>query len=207
MKWRKYLCKVCGLTQGDNIRAVEQLGVDLVGLIFYPPSPRFVSRVPDYLPARAKRVGVFVNPSADEVRRTIRSYSLDYLQLHGHKSPARCRELRLSGLPLIKAFAIATADDLLATAAYEGICDYFLFDTKSALPGGSGRSFDWTLLDAYAGRTPFLLSGGIGPEHAEAIRRLRHPLLAGLDLNSRFESAPGIKDITALQRFLNTLNI
>ena len=174
---------------------------------FKTNSPRFVSRVPGYLPARAKRVGVFVNPSDDEVRRKIHSYSLDYLQLHGHESPARCCELRLSGLPLIKAFAIATADDLLATAAYEGLCDYFLFDTKSALPGGSGQSFDWTLLDSYAGRTPFLLSGGIGPEHAEAIRRLRHPLLAGVDLNSRFESAPGIKDIPALRRFLNTLNI
>lgn len=207
MRQDKYLYKVCGLTQGDNIRAVERLGVDLVGLIFYPPSPRFVSRAPDYLPACAKRVGVFVNPSTDEVQRKIRSFSLDYLQLHGHESPERCRELRQFGLPLIKAFAIAIADDLPATAAYEGLCDYFLFDTKSALPGGSGQSFDWTLLDAYAGRTPFLLSGGIGPEHAEAVRRLRHPLLAGIDLNSRFESAPGIKDIAALQRFLNTLNI
>lgn len=203
---KKLLCKVCGMTQGDNIRAVEQLGVDLMGFIFYSPSPRFVDALPNYLPLRAARVGVFVDQPKEEVLMYADRFGLQAIQLHGHESPDYCRSLRERGLHIIKAFPIATADDLPATAAYEGLCDYYLFDTKALLPGGSGQTFDWSVLESYRGRTPFLLSGGIRPEHASAVRLLQHPLLAGIDLNSRFESAPGVKDVQLLRKFLEELN-
>ena len=203
---QKLLCKVCGMTLGDNIRQVEQLGVDWIGFIFYPRSPRFLDALPDYLPQRAERVGVFVDQPKEEVLMYADRFGLQAVQLHGHESPGYCRSLCGRGLRIIKAFPVATADDLLATTDYEGCCDYYLFDTKSTQPGGSGQSFDWSVLQAYHGRTPFLLSGGIRPEQAAVVRALRHPLLAGIDLNSRFESSPGVKDIQLLRQFLDAFN-
>lgn len=203
---KKLLCKVCGMTFGDNIRQVEQLGVDWIGFIFYPRSPRFMDALPDYLPLRAERVGVFVDQPKEEVLMYADRFALQAIQLHGHESPGYCRSLRGRGLRVIKAFPIATADDLPATATYEGCCDYYLFDTKSTQPGGSGQSFDWSALQTYQGRTPFLLSGGIRPGQATIVRALRHPLLAGIDLNSRFESSPGVKDVQLLRQFLDALN-
>ncbi|MDR1918776.1 MAG: phosphoribosylanthranilate isomerase, partial [Tannerellaceae bacterium] len=129
----------------------------------------------------------------------------DYLQLHGDESPELCHSLQKRGFSLIKAFSIAGAADLKRTAAYEGRTDYFLFDTACPGYGGSGKSFDWSLLDAYEGETPFLLSGGVQPGSLEAIRRFRHPRFAGIDLNSGFESAPGLKDIDKLTPFIKQL--
>ena len=106
---------------------------------------------------------------------------------------------------LIKAFAVAQPRDLLAASAYNGLCDYYLFDTKTPQYGGSGNRFDWNLLHRYDGPTPFLLSGGIHPYSAEAVREFHHPRLAGIDLNSRFETAPGIKDVERIEEFLNQI--
>ena len=203
---QELICKVCGMTLGDNIRQVEQLGADWIGFIFYPRSPRFMDALPDYLPQRAERVGVFVDQPKEEVLMYADRFGLQAVQLHGHESPGYCRSLRGRGLRIIKAFPVATADDLLATTAYEGCCDYYLFETKSTQPGGSGQSFDWSVLQAYHSRTPFLLSGGIRPEQAAVVRAFRHPLLAGIDLNSRFESSPGVKDIQQLRQFLDAFN-
>jgi phosphoribosylanthranilate isomerase len=130
---------------------------------------------------------------------------LDYLQLHGEESPELCHALQKRGYPLIKAFPVATANDLQRTEAYEGQAAYFLFDTKCEGYGGSGQTFDWSLLAAYRGRTPFLLSGGIRPDSLEAIRRFRHPRFAGIDLNSGFETAPGLKDTARLAPFIRSL--
>ena len=196
------LIKVCGLTDAANIRAVEALGADFVGFIFYPPSPRCAPDTPPDLPAGKPRVGVFVNAPAEEILRRRKAYGLTFAQLHGDESPAFCRELRKE-MPVIKAFGVGA--ELPDTASWEGVCDYFLFDTKTAAWGGSGRSFNWTVLDTYQGRTPFLLGGGIGPESAEVLAGLRHPLLAGFDLNSRFESAPGMKDISKLEPFFKKI--
>ncbi|MGN0048368.1 MAG: phosphoribosylanthranilate isomerase [Bacteroides sp.] len=202
----KPIVKVCGMTDAANIRQVESLDVDLLGFIFYPRSPRCVCSLPDYLPTRARRVGVFVNATQDEVVQQAARFGLHYIQLHGHESPDYCRSLHDScGLPLIKAFAISDASDLQATSAYEGICRYFLFDTKCQAYGGSGRTFNWNLLQQYEGHTPFLLSGGIGPTSAPDLCDLRHPLLAGIDLNSRFETTAGIKDVALLRQFLREL--
>ena len=196
--------KVCGMRDADNIREVEALGIDMMGFIFWPKSNRYVRERPDYLPVYCKRVGVFVDEDIEQVKRTVDEYQLDMIQLHGHECPDYIRQL--SGRKVIKAFNIATSADLEATKPYEGIVDYFLFDTKGKRVGGNGAKFDWTVLADYVGETPFLLSGGIGPDDAARIRSFHHSQLAGIDLNSRFETAPAIKDAAALRQFLSQLS-
>ena len=159
-------------------------------------------------PERAKRVGVFVDSPRKEVERKAERFGLQVLQLHGGESPDYCRRLRETlGLPLVKAFHLAETEDLRRTEPYEGLCDFFLFEPLTCLPGGSGKTLDWQLLHHYEGRTPFLLSGGIGPDSIEALRRFHHPRWAGIDLNSRFELAPGLKDVERLGQFLQALTI
>lgn len=203
-----FLVKVCGMRDAENIREVEALGIDLMGFIFWPKSSRYVSERPAYLPTNCKRVGVFVDEDIETVKRIADDYALDYIQLHGHELADYCAQLR--GFKLIKAFNIATTEDFKQTEPYTGIVDYFLFDTKGKSVGGNGEKFDWSVLSAYDGNTPFLLSGGIGPDDAEVLTSHFSPLTskkcAGIDLNSRFEQAPGLKDINKLKDFLNALN-
>lgn len=135
--------KVCGMTEAENIREVEQLGVDMIGFIFYPKSPRCLCELPDYLPVHAKRVGVFVNENKENILMYADRFALDYIQLHGDESPEYCRSLCNNGLHLIKAFSISHPKDLMCTSAYKGLCDYYLFDTKTPQYGGSGNQFDW----------------------------------------------------------------
>lgn len=202
------IVKVCGMRDGDNIREVEQLSIDWMGFIFYPKSSRYVSEVPAYLPTKCKRVGVFVDASTDEITKKIHDFSLNAIQLHGNESPEQISHLLslTSHLSIIKAFNIATAEDLKSTASYTGLADYFLFDTKGPSVGGNGEKFDWSVLDSYESETPFLLSGGIGPDDAARVSSFRHPKCAGIDLNSKFESSPAYKDVTTLSRFLNEIN-
>ncbi len=203
-----FLVKVCGMRDAENICEVEALGIDLMGFIFWPKSSRYVSERPAYLPTNCKRVGVFVDEDIETVKRIADDYALDYIQLHGHESPEYCAQLK--GLKLIKAFNIATTEDFKQTEPYTGIVDYFLFDTKGKSVGGNGEKFDWSVLSAYDDNTPFLLSGGIGPDDAEVLTSHSSPLTSkkcvGIDLNSRFEIAPGLKDINKLKEFLNALN-
>lgn len=204
------MIKVCGMRDTENIREVEALGIDLMGFIFWPKSGRYVSERPAYLPTNCKRVGVFVNEDIESVKRIADDYVLDFIQLHGHESPEYCAQLK--GLKLIKAISVSGQDDIATYKTYEGLVDYFLFDTKCPSVGGSGQQFDWSVLSAYDGQTPFLLSGGIGPDDAQHLRALRvldgFPVekCIGIDLNSRFEQAPGLKDINKLKDFLNVLN-
>ena len=208
------IIKVCGMREADNIREVEALGIDLMGFIFWPKSKRYVSEPPSYLPTKVKKVGVFVDATLEDIRQHIQDYQLDIIQLHGHETPEFIAQLSIirSALPLgssknyqlsiIKAFNIATAEDLTQTKPYEDIVDFFLFDTKAQVPGGSGEQFDWGVLKAYHGQTPFLLSGGIGPDDAERIKSFHHPQCIGIDLNSRFEMAPALKDVNQLREFI-----
>ena len=145
------------MRDADNIREVEMLGIDMMGFIFWPKSSRCVSQRPDYLPKHVKRVGVFVDEDPEQVKRLAADYDLDYIQLHGQESPAYI--FQLGGLHIIKAFNIATVEDLQQTQPYEGIVDYFLFDTKGKSVGGNGEKFNWDVLDAYQGSTHLLLSG------------------------------------------------
>lgn len=198
------MVKVCGMREPENIRAVEQEGVDWIGFIFYPGSPRFVNRVPDYLPANAKRVGVFVNEDPEVIRGRIEEYGLDLVQLHGDETPEDCRVLRSETVQVMKAFPIESGRPFPweKVESYHGACDYYLFDTRSGLRGGSGRKFDWQVLDAYQGKTPFLLSGGIGPGDLSALAAFSHPRWVGIDVNSRFELGPGHKDVGLLAKFI-----
>lgn len=209
------LIKVCGMRTAENIREVESLGIDMMGFIFWPKSGRYVSERPSYLPTCCKRVGVFVGADIDDVVQHVADYALDAVQLHGAESPDYVRRLRSAcdnSIVIIKAFNIATADDLAATASYTGLADYFLFDTKGKSVGGNGEHFDWRILSHYEGQTPFLLSGGIGPDDADRLRStwsldgFPAEKCAGIDLNSRFEKAPALKDVDALQKFFNELN-
>lgn len=200
----RQLVKVCGMTEDNNIRAVEQLHPDMMGFIFYPQSPRYCRQKPAYLPELAKRVGVFVDTTEEEIQNRWFDFKLDYVQLHGNESPAFCQSLKEKGICVIKAFQVSSADDLTGVEVYEGLCDYFLFDTKSSQKGGSGKQFNWQLLLQYQGHTPFLLSGGIGLESVCQLQTFTHPMLAGYDLNSRFETSPGIKNIALLKEFMKT---
>lgn len=196
----------------ENIREAEKLAIDLMGFIFWHKSSRNVSEMPSYLPTRQKRVGVFVDADIKEVTEKAKEYALDLIQLHGKETPDYIQRLRSlcpqrgdRATAIIKALNIADTEDLAQTAQYEGIVDYFLFDTKSKLVGGNGTQFDWSVLQAYQGDTPFILSGGIGPDDAEKVKNFQHPMCVGIDLNSRFETAPALKDIQLLNHFIGRL--
>lgn len=208
---KKLLVKVCGLTEPANILAISALGVDILGFIFYPPSPRNVAgkmsqKAITSMNLAQKKTGVFVNETMNKMVATAEEYGLNCLQLHGQETPEMCQGLR-PDFTILKAFPVAAATDFEATKNYAGACDYFLFDTKGPSHGGNGFAFDWRMLDAYSGDTPFFLSGGISPDDAVKIKQLNHPKLAGIDLNSRFEISPGLKDVALLEGFLQQTTI
>lgn len=193
----------------ENIRQIASLQPDMLGLIFYSKSPRYVDnqKVLSTLafPSSIKRIGVFVNESKEFIMQKVNIYKLQGVQLHGDESPGLCLTLKQNKLKVIKAFSIATADDFKRCALYDNFADYFLFDTKTVVPGGSGQKFDWQVMDNYKGLTPFILSGGISAEDTASILAFKHPRFAGIDLNSRFETVPGIKDKELLQSFLQKI--
>ena len=193
------------MRDAENICQVEALGIDMMGFIFYPKSSRYVSKHPEYLPTKCKRVGVFVDEDIEQVKHIAEEFALDLIQLHGSESPEYAQRLR--DWKVIKAFNIATKEDLEATKPYEGLVDYFLFDTKGKSAGGNGEKFNWNVLSNYKGNTPFLLSGGIGPDDAGRIKVFQHPKCIGIDLNSRFETAPALKDINKLKSFIQALQL
>ena len=220
------LIKVCGMRDGENIRQVAALGVDWIGLIFYPKSPRNVTMISTHagiIPDRGSlspltthlsplRVGVFVDEMPQNIITRVVNFQLDLVQLHGHETPTMIRNLRATldpdirpGIKFIKAISVGSRDDIAAYKTYEDCVDYFLFDTKCPTVGGSGNQFDWSVLAGYAGETPFLLSGGIGPDDAERVRAFHHPKCIGIDLNSRFETAPALKDISKLKQFIKKI--
>jgi phosphoribosylanthranilate isomerase len=203
------LIKICGMREADNIRDVLMLNPDFMGLIFYSKSPRYVESnetLKDiHFGKKIKKTGVFVNATEDEIMQKVTSYDLQAVQLHGTESVLLCQSLKNRGLTVIKAFQIHDAEDFGMTSMYGESVDYFLFDTKTKSYGGSGAKFDWDLLNSYCGDIPFFLSGGIGPDDAGVIREINHPYFKGIDLNSKFETVPAIKDYRLLQQFINQL--
>lgn len=201
--------KVCGMRDPQNIEELAKLHIDFMGMIFFERSARHVEQLTLYdldnsLPETTKRVGVFVNAELEAIMHKVNKYRLDYIQLHGKELPELCIEVSKT-IPVIKAFSISSAEDFKITAEYEGLCEYFLFDTKTPQHGGSGQKFDWELLKQYKGDTPFLLSGGISDNDVESIKKIEHPQFAGVDLNSRFETSPGLKNIELLKQFIKEL--
>ncbi len=197
------IVKVCGMRNAENIRQVEQTGADWMGFIDYERSPRYLAGIPDYLPESILKVGVFVQASLPRIQERIAAWRLDFVQLHGQETPALCRQLRQTGVKVIKAFSLRGPEDLQVTDDYLQDCDYFLFDTPCAGYGGSGKTFDWALLTHYQGSVPFLLSGGLNPNSLAALSTFHHPRWIGIDLNSGFEQAPGLKDVHALSSFIS----
>jgi len=168
-----------------NIRAVAALHPDFMGFIFYPKSPRYAKpldlKTLEEIPLTIKKIGVFVNESLENILTIVFKYKLDGVQLHGTELVETCAKLRDAGLIVIKAFPIAEAINFIPTKLYEDACDYFLFDTKTDAYGGSGVKFNWAILDEYNGETPFLLSGVIAADDAEAILKIKHPKFAGIE--------------------------
>ncbi|MCI6518269.1 MAG: phosphoribosylanthranilate isomerase [Prevotellaceae bacterium] len=198
------IVKVCGMRDSENIRAIEQTKADLMGFIFHPKSPRFVASLPEYMPKKQKRVGVFVNASLEQILAKAQKFSLEYIQLHGDEPPAFCSELKNRGLKVIRALRIANADDIIRAESYN-MSDLMIFDTKTELYGGSGKKFNWQLLENYKGCVPFLLSGGIRSDTFEEIKAFFHPQFAGIDLNSGFEISPALKDVGKLNNFIEKI--
>lgn len=207
------------MRDADNIRDISALGVDMIGLIFYPPSPRYVQQfssgagiIPDYAPDMGKtplRVGVFVDDMPQNIVTRVYNYKLDYIQLHGNEPRETLENLRATidpdikpNIKIIKAISVSSAEDINKYKEYVGAADLFLFDTKCKTVGGSGEQFDWQVLQAYDGDVPFLLSGGIGPDDAERVKNFHHPKCIGIDLNSKFEMEPALKDVEKLKQFL-----
>lgn len=192
------------MRDSENIRAIEQTKADLMGFIFHPKSPRFVASLPEYMPKKQKRVGVFVNASLEQILAKAQKFSLEYIQLHGDEPPAFCSELKNRGLKVIRAQRIANTDDIIRAESYN-MADLMIFDTKTELYGGSGKKFNWQLLENYKGCVPFLLSGGIRSDTFEEIKAFFHPQFAGIDLNSGFEIYPALKDVGNLNNFIEKI--
>jgi phosphoribosylanthranilate isomerase len=204
---KKLKIKVCGMKFTENREQVEKLGVDFLGYIFYDPSKRFVGDSPEtgLFNSEKPKVGVFVNENAFEIMGIAKNFDFKYVQLHGKENPKTCNMLKNQGLKIIKAFSVDENFKFFTTKAFEGVADYFLFDTKTKLHGGSGEKFDWQILNDYKGATPFFLSGGIGPDDAKSIKEIEHPRLVGVDLNSGFEDEPGLKNIDKLEQFIKEI--
>jgi phosphoribosylanthranilate isomerase len=200
--------KVCGMRSPDNITSLAALSPDYMGFIFWKSSRRYVSDATPPLPDTIKKTGVFVDADLDYVKEIIAQHQLQAVQLHGEESPDFCKKIKALGdLEIIKAFALDAQFDFSVLDAYNSACDYFLFDTKGDLPGGNGRRFDWSVLQDYPLTKPFFLSGGIGPGDQSAIASiisLNLPLYA-IDINSKFEREPGLKNIERIKEFKATL--
>lgn len=203
--------KVCGMKDPQNISQLAELKPDYMGLIFYPKSKRYVeildNELLDSLPDAIQLTGVFVNEEIEVIIKKIVDYDLSAVQLHGAESPEFCRVLKeriveienTKPVELIKAFGMDEGFDFLNLEPYDNMVDYFLFDTKTPIHGGSGLSFDWNLLNQYKGQKPFFLSGGLSPDNLKNLINLNLDRLYALDLNSKFEVEPGIKDIESLK--------
>jgi phosphoribosylanthranilate isomerase len=202
--------KVCGMCDGENIRRLARLNPDLMGFIFYPASPRYAGEIPaerlfESFPPGIIKTGVFVDSEPDTIKTQIINFGLQAVQLHGNESPEICRQLMSAGVQVIKAFSIDDSTDFSKMIDYVSYSKWFLFDTATNIPGGSGKSFNWKMLNKYHLGHPFFLSGGIGQEDAGHILSLKHEALAGVDINSKFETEPGVKDVEMVKRFIQKL--
>ena len=199
------------MREPDNICAISKTGITWMGMIFWPKSSRYVSDLSaaDAIPDGITRVGVFVNQPNEEIARIADRCCLDIIQLHGSESVADIMKLRKM-LPedtkVMKAISVSEANDVKKADSYADVVDFLLFDTKCQTVGGSGKQFDWSVLDGYNGALPFLLSGGIDPDDAERLASFHHPKMIGIDLNSRFEIAPGIKAAAPLASFIKEVS-
>ena len=201
--------KVCGMRDPDNIKELILYQPDYMGFIFYPPSKRYVEDpgldLFRLIPAGISKVGVYVNETTGKIKQMVTDLNLDLVQLHGDETPEDCKDLMDSGIHVMKAFRISDSINNEVLKDYEDWCEYFLFDTSGPGYGGIGEQFDWGALGDYRLSKPFFLSGGIGPEDVSAISGLDLPVMAGVDINSRFEKEPGLKDMSKVSVFIQSI--
>jgi phosphoribosylanthranilate isomerase len=202
--------KICGMSDPLNIKEIAEAGPDFIGFIFYPPSPRYVADKPDMslflnVPDGIAKVGVFVDSVKELVVDIAKSVNIEIIQLHGNESPGYCGYLKSLGLIVIKTINVKDIIDYEIVKSYMQVCDYFLFDTETGMRGGSGRKFSWDKLAGYTIDKSFFLSGGIGPEDNWIIKIFKNKGLFGIDVNSRFEITPGIKDVNLVRSFINEI--
>jgi len=198
--------KVCGMKDPVNVKEISYAWPDYLGFIFWPGSPRYVGDHPPLslfqnVPPDIVKAGVFVNENQENILDIAQRAGLGMIQLHGNESPEYCWGLMSSGLEIVKSFNIGENFDFDRIKSFLTCCDYFLFDEKSEKPGGSGRKFKWDQLTDYRLEKPFFLSGGIGPEDAGLIKEMDNNGLFAVDINSRFEISPGIKDVAMVKGF------
>ena len=203
------LVKVCGIADQEFLHRIDEIQIDFIGFIFYQRSKRYIAdKIPANqilsIPKHIKKVGVFVNEEIENIIDIANHYHLDFIQLHGDEDVPFINQLSKK-IKIIKAFRIDNYIEFEKLTPYESACTYFLFDTKAQQYGGTGKKFNWELLQNYKGSTPFLLSGGITPNDIKQIKEFNHPMLMGIDINSGFETKPGIKDINQIKIFLNHL--
>jgi phosphoribosylanthranilate isomerase len=210
---KKLLLKICGMREAANIRSVLALEPDMMGFIFYEKSTRNAENELEeelliYFPIGTQKVGVFVNADINFVAEKIRKYKLQLVQLHGSESPVYCNEIKKLGVDIIKAFSIDESFDFDSLEQYNGIASLLLFDTKGKNAGGNGIKFDWDLLNNIKIKQPFLISGGVDIEDVEAVVAFQklHPQLIGIDVNSKFELKPALKDVNKLQSLQKKLH-
>ena len=202
--------KICGMREAKNLAEVGARQPDYLGFIFYPKSARYVGKdwdtsIINQVPKSIERVGVFVNEDIDFILSNCNKYSIKTVQLHGKENPRLCTQLQRKGFTVFKAFQVDNDTQLKEIEAYKGKCDYFLYDTKSKGLGGSGQKFNWEKLNELNTAGPFLLSGGITSKDANDIKALDLSNLKGVDINSKFEITPALKNITLLDEFINEL--
>ena len=192
--------KICGMKFPENILKVGALLPDFMGFVFWEKSSRYFDGEIPRLPKYIKKVGVFVDESIENIQSKIEKYNLDCIQLHGTESVEFCQKLKELPIEIIKVFSIKDNFNFEILNVFESVCDYFLFDTKGELPGGNGTTFDWNLLKKYPSNKPFFLSGGIGIEEIKLLKIMNLPVY-GIDVNSKFETEPGLKNIELLKSF------
>ena len=202
--------KVCGITQLKQLQQLDKLNIEYAGFIFFKGSPGYVvDKISKKEISNAdfdiKKVGVFVNAGFDEIMEMVNDYALDVVQLHGDEKPELCQEIS-ENVEVIKAFRLSDTikqDIDTMIEEYDEVCDYYLFDTaaKSGLPGGSGEKFDWKQLSKSRIEKPFFLSGGIGMDDVAKVKAFKHPDYYGVDINSKFEKEPGVKDLAMVMQF------
>jgi len=203
--------KICGMKYQENMTEVAALQPDYLGFIFYDKSSRnFDTTIPE-LSSSIKKTGVFVNEDLQIVIEKVKTFNLQAVQLHGEETPEYCSKLKSEAIEIIKVFSIKDEFNFEVLAPYETVCDYFLFDTKGKHPGGNGYTFDWNVLNNYPSTKPFFLSGGIGFNEIEDVKTFQQSSASkycyALDVNSKFEIEPGLKDIELLSQFKNRLNL
>lgn len=199
------------MRDAENIKQLAILKPDYIGFIFYPKSKRFATDLDvstiSALPSTIKKTGVFVDATYQEIIEKIEKYNLDAIQLHGGESPDFCIKCKQKGIEVIKAFGVDKDFDFRTLYVYNESVDYFLFDTKTDQHGGSGKTFDWEILEQYSLEKPYFLSGGLSADNLAEITQIDDRRLYALDLNSRFELEPGLKDIEKLTSVFNEIKI